>query len=98
MTKASTSKTVTTGGGYIVEVEDGPLRSRKYQAMPQAPRIRRASWISRCMMVTLFACIAHKLLDGSQLKHSNMVNTYTILTRPRINEPGMLPMPPAVPG
>jgi hypothetical protein len=31
---------------------------------PQGPRIRRANWISFCIIVTRFACIAHKLLDA----------------------------------
>lgn len=29
---------------------------------PQGPRMRRASCMSRCMMVTRFACIAHRFL------------------------------------
>lgn len=45
------------------------LRPRGYHhtaAPPQAPRIRLASWMSFCMMVTLLAWMAHKLTSSKR--------------------------------
>lgn len=59
---------------------------------PQGPRILRASWISRCMMVTRFACMAHRLLNV-------LVNTgakqsvRSTRTRPQRDEPSTLRLP-----
>lgn len=39
------------------------MRPRPQPSPPQGPRIRRASWMSRVMMVTRRACSAHRLLS-----------------------------------
>lgn len=45
-----------------------PMQGGGYHtaAPPQAPRIRLASWMSFCMMVTLLAWIAHRLTSSKR--------------------------------
>jgi len=38
-------------------------KEQRNHTPPHGPRIRRASWISRCMIVTRFAWIAQRFLN-----------------------------------
>jgi len=92
------------GISKVDEVEDRPnVRCEKCQVgdngvdhtPPHGPRIRRASWRSRCIIVTRFAWIAQRFLTGFRqiLKGSTRFSWGMLkLTHLRIDERGRLPL------
>ena len=71
---------------------------------PLEPRSRRASWMSRCMMVTRFAWIAHRFLRHTPRQPAERSHTVpsgtsiSLLTRLRTCARGTLLSPPGAPG